>query len=135
MLKNYLMNINIGKIISNQTISNPSNTQLFLGRLYPEIDKSMLLTTKHFVVCHIPGNGFQDYSFLIMTFPGINVTNVFPWILLFAFFKTLAFSQLSETSPSSHHFPRVSGTMPPAPGGAFQEGQGTCMCLVSLNIP
>lgn len=34
MLKNYPMNINTGKQISNQTISNPSKIQLLLGRNY-----------------------------------------------------------------------------------------------------
>lgn len=40
--------------------------------LFP-LHKTMLAIPNHLLVCHTFGNGFQDYSFLIMNFSRIDV--------------------------------------------------------------
>lgn len=45
----------------------------------------MQATSNHLLACHKFGNGYQDYSFLIMSFPDINVRLL--WILLLDFLK------------------------------------------------
>lgn len=135
MLKNHPTNINTGKQISNQTISSPSKIQLFLGRIYTEIYKSMLVLQITFLSVTYLEMASRIIPSLLRPFQGSMSSEWVSWILLLAFCKTLAFSLFSETSPNSHSFPRVTDTVTSALAGAFQQGQRSCTCLCFSNIP